>query len=129
MSILFPDRFEKETYRNDSLISIRAVYWLNDGTVSMIQMPERIFLRFQRIAEAYSLHLIGSASLDRLIKYDAFQCDTVEAEIIFILNIVNDPILQCYGQHFLSVIQLCTRNPQRTYRLVIAGPYQDVNAE
>ena len=88
-----------------------------------VAIPERIMWRIIGIAKAYDLHfsvLVSDNGYDRWV-YRGPQIQTLEDELEFIFNLVNDEILREYINRIQAMVRKAIIQPNRL-ELAFEGP-------
>ncbi|HEY8562081.1 MAG TPA: hypothetical protein VIL74_17035 [Pyrinomonadaceae bacterium] len=119
---IFRDRFSAETYADDEPICF-GIKRNGAEFENSAEMPERLFVRCQCLAQAYSLHLLSSINYYETTSLDRTQCQTLVEELEFIQFVVNDPLLESHLPRFKEIALQCAQSPfLNTTYLVIEGP-------
>jgi hypothetical protein len=108
------DRFIPERYTRDESVTVTVA-----GRAHSI--PERLFGRTQKLAEAYELHLLPTIDLYARTQLTKEQCRTLGEELAFIRSVVADTLLESHLDRLLELAGQCVNSPFAS-ELVIEGP-------
>jgi hypothetical protein len=108
------DRFVSDRYARDESVRITAA----GGAHSV---PERLFGRAQKVAEAYELHLLPTIDPYARTQLTKEQCRTLGEELAFIRSVVSDTLLQSHLDRLLELARECVTSPFAS-EFLIEGP-------
>ena len=108
------DRFTPERYTDDEPVTVGALGQEHD-------IPERLFTRAQQIASAYELHLLPALDIYTRTELTREQCHTLVDELIFIRDLISDPLLDQHLGAVLALADAC-RHSGELAMLTVEGP-------
>ena len=86
-----------------------------------VWIPERLFARMQRLADAYQLHMLPGLDPYARNSLGREQVESLLDELEFIARVVDDAALLAQLEQLRAVAMKVPRDPIRT-ELVIEGP-------
>jgi hypothetical protein len=112
----YADRLDPDTYTDDPLVSV-----YRDDPGDGLWVPERVFWRLVHVAKGYSLHLLpllGDADPIRLSKP---MIQTLIDEVHFVLDRLQDPVLELWADQIIEIAQATLRQPGDDVYLTVEG--------
>ena len=106
MSKDYADRFLSTTYADDQRVFL-SLSTRDRVDRQSVSISESRFARAQAIARGYDLHLLPTTELYGETALHKNQCATLEAELSFVSEVVNDDLLARYLREALKVVRAC----------------------
>ena len=108
----FGDRVESARYAGDEPVTVSWGDQAHD-------VPERLFVRAQLVAQAYELHLLPAIDVYARTALGREQCATLADELAFVAGLLEDALLLEHGRAMQGLAEQCARSGGE---LVIEGP-------
>lgn len=119
----FADRLKASTYADDVEFQVRLNPDPRDEQAATTEawISERLLNRLRHIGLAYELPLLSRLPADGQWSYPEVQCSSLEREIVFLLNLVADPLLAAATEPLLNMVRAAIREP-RGLTLTVEAP-------
>jgi hypothetical protein len=123
----YSDRLQASTYAEDEPYGIALAApdetpdWDGDAPDDVIWLPERVVRRLAAVGDAYELHILPLLAGSAVVRLNHLQAATLLDEIVFLVAVMNDPVVGGACHQLSNVAQRCATSSGR-FDLVVEAP-------
>lgn len=114
----FADRLDASTYAEDPVV---GVYERGPGDADGLWVSERLFARLTAVAAGYELHTLPMLGRSDPINLNRVRCTSLLAEVAFVAERLDDPLIGALAQDLQRYITRRTNNPLWDGSITVEG--------